>query len=64
MMRSAWRAAVAATIAVRATSRAVWPPVATPTATAVPVSPALVESTVPQSSSLVAPRAVAKPPNT
>ena len=37
-----------------AAMRAVRPPVATPTATAVPVSPALVESTVPQSSSLVA----------
>ena len=46
-------------VAVAAAMRTVcvWPPVATPTAssinTAVPVSPALVESTVPQSSSLV-----------
>ena len=46
--------AVPATIAVRATSRAVRPRVATATATAVPVSPARSESTVPQGSSLVA----------
>ena len=46
--------AVPATIAVRATSRAVRPRVATATARAVPVSPARRESTVPQGSSLVA----------
>ena len=40
-------------VAVAAAMRTVWPPVATPTAIAVPVSPALLESTVPQSSSLV-----------
>ena len=46
--------AVPATMAVRATIRAVRPLVATATATAVPVSPARLESTVQRSSSLVA----------